>query len=391
MTARIALLGASGAVGRATLDELGGHHASPKRPQQASERYEFRLGGRDPESLKTALGPRLPPGAEIRRVDLRDSDALARFCAGSAVVVNCAGPAHLVGDRVARAALAAGAHYVDPGGESLHRELTAADPGPMLSQDRTALVSAGMTPGLSALLPRMLADGFDRVTRLCVHAGGLDRFTPAAAGDYVASLSNGYGRSLAAWRHGRVRSGVLPRRERQHLPYFTGPVTAHPYLSAEMERLAKRLGLIDLDWYNVFAGDQVLAALGRAGRHPGDAAGAVTELIAAADRDLLVHHPYQLFVVRLDGTAGGRPAGRTLVLRAADSYRLTGCVTALATVAVLDRGVPAGVHFAGEVLDTRRAEQWLRGSDAVSHLHVADTPGQSADAVAEAAEEEGAL
>ncbi|MDF2708687.1 MAG: hypothetical protein K0R62_4339 [Nonomuraea muscovyensis] len=62
-------------------------------------------------------------GVEAVRVDVEDAGALAAFCAGCRIVVNCAGPSSRILDTVARAALAAGAAYVDVAGDHIDRTL----------------------------------------------------------------------------------------------------------------------------------------------------------------------------------------------------------------------------------------------------------------------------
>jgi short subunit dehydrogenase-like uncharacterized protein len=74
----------------------------------------FAIAGRDPRAL-ARLGE-LFPSAE-RRVAVLEPTALGRAVAGARVVVNCAGPIANVGAPVLAAALAAGAHYVDLGGD----------------------------------------------------------------------------------------------------------------------------------------------------------------------------------------------------------------------------------------------------------------------------------
>lgn len=347
----IGVLGASGAVGRATVAELVGWGSRA-----------LRLGVRRP------VTEAVPPDADVRMVSVDQSESLARFCSGCAVVVNCAGPADDIGDLVASAALAAGAHYVDPAGEALHQSLLDAGTG-----DRRVLLSAGMLPGLSALLPRMLARDFDRVTSLVAHVGGMDRFTRAAAADYLASLRNGFGRSMAELRDGRVVASPPTRPVAETLPYFPGPVTAYPYLSTETERVAERLGLAAVRWHNVFGGEQVPAVLASA---VGGPPAAVADLVAAADRDLVGRDPYQLFVMTLDGLVEGGVRCRTLVLRAPDSYRLTAFVTALATEAALHGTVPAGVHLAGEALDLDHAERRIADTASIGYLRIQPGPAQ---------------
>jgi hypothetical protein len=347
----IGLLGAKGAVGQAAVEEL-----------RALKVGELRLGARHPADT--------PNSANMTFVDLDDDSSLARFCADCRVVVNCAGPSHRILDRVAVAALSAGADYVDAAGDDPVHDLLAGWTSP--AGERTAIVSAGMMPGLSALIPRWIAGhDFDHLDRLTAYVGGLDRFTFAAAGDYLASLSNGYGTSLAAWQHGqRVTCALEPLRD-VHVPFFTGPVTAHPYLSVETERLARALSINEVSWYNVFVEGQALAAVNRlqASLHSGaDLASAARELVAASELDVAGRTPYQLLLFQLDGQAQGSTRTRSVMLRASDSYRLTGCITAHATAALLAGEISAGVHYAADVLNPQTVVEHLQGRSGVALL-----------------------
>src|SRR5439155_14111296 len=136
------------------------------------------------------------------------------------------------------------------------------------------------------------------------------------------------------------------------LPFFPGRVSAYPYLSLELERLARDLGLAEASWYSVFDGQFVLQALARSGsgvsEDPLEAAAAI---VRASELDVFGREPYQLFVVQLDGHAAGEPVSRTLVLRATEPIALTGTVTALAARAVLEGEVAPGARFAADALD----------------------------------------
>jgi hypothetical protein len=323
-------------------------------------------------------------------VDVFDPAALRRFCAGCRLVVNASAASYLVADRVARAALAAGADYLDAGGD--HPLYDRLAPLGLARSGRRALVTAGMAPGLTGLLPRWLAgQGFARVHRLVGHVGVRDRLTPAGAVDYLLSLAGRDRESQAVWRDGRRvprGAGVLAD---VGLPFFPGRVTAHPYLGYEAERLAAGLGLAELRWYTVFdGGGAMLATLGRlqaAMSGEGDLAAAARELAAAAELDMFGREPYQLMVFELAGTGpGGGPVTRTLVVRSADTSILTGTVCALAGRQVLAGQVPAGSHFAAEALAPAALVAALRGSGAVRGFDLFD--GAAAEV---AAAEEGAL
>src|SRR5205814_5469640 len=106
-------------------------------------------------------------------VDIADSARLRDFVAGCQLVLNCAGPGKLV----RAAAIAAGADYVD---------VMSGNPGrTTLPEGRVAVLSAGLSPGLSGLLPGLLADGLDAVEDFEAAYCGLGVFTESAAMDYL--------------------------------------------------------------------------------------------------------------------------------------------------------------------------------------------------------------
>ena len=339
-TPLVSIVGASGAVGREVSRLL------------ALERgLRLRLGGRRIAPLHDLVTELSRGDLEITTIDVDAPGALAEFCHGSRVVVNCAGPSLRILDLVARAAFDAGADYVDPGGDHpLYERLSSAPP----PDGRTALLTAGMMPGLSALLPRWLAQrGFDRIRQLTVYVGGRGRLTPGTAGDYLLSLEAGAGEPQAAWRGGVRISHALETLSDVELPFFPEPVIAQPFLSGETDRVARALGLRDVSWYNVFDGRHMLAALRRirqAGGPPPDLSTAVADLSHAAELDLFGKETYQTFVISIDGDAGDRAVRRTMVVRGTDAHALTGTVSALAAVAIVNGDVTPGVFYAGEVL-----------------------------------------
>jgi hypothetical protein len=342
---RIGIVGASGAVG-----------AECARLLAKSGEVRLRLGARRPERIARGLTE------DVQALEVQDTPALERFCAGCRVVINAAGPSYELLDRVARAALAVGAESVDPGGDE---PLLAclADAG-VAEQGRRAIVTAGMMPGLSGLIPRWLAQtGFDEPRRLVAYVGGRDPLTPASARDYLASLGATRKGSLAAWRDGRCEARALTALTQVELPFFPGRVSAFPFLGPETERLAQALGLREVDWYNVLAGKHIGAALARsqgAMSGQGDLGAAATALAAAAELDLCDGPAYQLMVVRLAGLRAGRERQVTLVLRARDAYTLTANVATLAALAVLRAEIPVGVHLASEALSPRLVERARR-------------------------------
>ncbi|MGH8082608.1 MAG: saccharopine dehydrogenase NADP-binding domain-containing protein [Lysobacter sp.] len=337
----------------------------------------LRIGGRDARAARDCavqLSAEADSDAESTHsiaveamsVDLYDPESLRDFVAGSRVVLNCAGPSHRIGDRVARAALEAGADYVDAAGDdALHALL---DPREYLSAGRRALLSAGMQPGVSALLPRWLAARVARPLRLTSYLGLNDRFTAVAADDYLHGAADGSSEPLAAWRdHGR-RGGVSRRQRDATLPFFTGPVALLPYLNREGERVARALNLRDGDWYSAVEGRQVLAAFDRA--HALQRDEAIALLQQASGLDLAGRKPQATLLCQLDGAN----ASVSALLRAPGNAALSGGFAAVAVQAALSGDIAPGLHYAAMAMEPASSLQALRDCDAMSLLNAFDGP-----------------
>ncbi|MGW3603436.1 NAD(P)H-binding protein [Micromonospora sp. NPDC005161] len=366
MPGTVALVGATGGVGRHALAHLLAWGADT-----------VRAGARDPARL-VADDPRV----HVRAVDVTDSASLDAFCAGCHTVVNCAGPAASIGDTVARAAARSGAGYVDAAGDDpLHAAVSALP----AAADRVAVLSAGLMPGLSGLLPAYLAAQLPAARRMTGYVGGRDGFTPGAALDFLAAGNADYGEPLAAWRNGGRHSRALAARADVPVPFFDEPVLLQPYLSTETERVARRLGLTDVDWWSAFAGSRLPAALAAGARRARDGAtaaqlaDAAAELCRAAELDTFGRPRYQLLVIEVTGPAGSR----VLACRGIGANALTGATVALGALAVAAGAVPPGVHHLAEAVDPGWAVDLLRTSPAVTSLTVDDVPLGSHDLIEE--------
>ncbi len=331
---------------------------------------------------------------ETVTVDLMDDDALARFCRGADVVVHCAAPAFAFGDRIAAAALEAGADYVDVCGEEpvragLVARGLAAD---AVRDGRRAVVSTGVVPGLSGLLPRLAAEGLRGPLRLRGWVGGVEACSPGVALDVPLSLAAGgpgstaYGTPLAAWTGGRRVERALRAEEDATAPFFAGRVALQPYLSAETERIARGRGFADARWWNVHPGPAVRDALNRlpallAGED--GAAAAADALIRAGDLDLLGNRPFHVLAVSVDGTDDeGAPVERAIVLHSDDSYVLAGRLAAITVREIRAGAVPPGVGFAHDVLDPQRVLDLVVASGASTVTRI-DDAGDAGEMVEE--------
>lgn len=363
MTVLIGVLGGYGAVGSAAVRLL-----SRSLPGTG---YRVRVGGRRAEEAAKLVGQELGDHGEAVGVDVFDDESLRAFCRGCDLVVNASAASYLVVDRVAQAALAVGADYVDAGGDlPLYDKLVPMD---LAAMGRRALVTAGMMPGLTGLLPRWLAKLSPVPPRkLVAYVGVMDRLTPAGATDYLLSLRDRDEESQAIWLDGRRVTRAATAIAETELPFFPGRVTAYPYLGYEGQRLAVELGLSEVRWHAVFdGGATMMATLSRlqgAMSGESDLQVAAQELAAAAELDMFGKEPYQLMVFEMSTP----DTTRTLVVRSDDTSTLTGTVLALATIQVLQERVPAGVHFAAEGLDAPELVEALKQTGALRAFELFD-------------------
>jgi hypothetical protein len=165
------------------------------------------LGGRDLASAQ-ALATELGGGAQAAACDVFDATSLAAFCERADVVVNCAGPYTRVLDRVARAAHAAGAHYVDPGGAAAtYRRLERLAPE-IAATSRSFVLGAGLIEGGTGLIAwyasAVAQATFDEVSSLDLYFGDLEEWSRAASEDI---LSDAFDDEALGWYRGGCGSG----------------------------------------------------------------------------------------------------------------------------------------------------------------------------------------
>ena len=178
----LAILGVTGYTGRLVLDEA----------RRAG--LPVRLVGRRRDALEALART----GEEVRVADARDAESLSAAFAGAGVVASLAGPFLELGLTPVRAAVDAGAHYLDTSGE----------------QEWVGLVHAEVRAG-TAVLP---AFGFDYVpgdlaARLAAEKveGSLDELVVAYSVKSVGTskgtrrtIGHVMGQKLVAWQEGRL-------------------------------------------------------------------------------------------------------------------------------------------------------------------------------------------
>lgn len=356
---KVSILGATGQVGSFVARTLQNQNVN-----------NLRLGARNPDTVEK-LAQTLK--AEPVQTDLHDDAALRAFCQDSFIVINCAGPSYAVLDRVALAADQAGAHYVDVSGDGPAYHLLLDKQA--FGAGNSAILSAGMLPGLANLAPSLIAHSFGG--QLTVYSGGAECLSYTAAADLVLSLNEGqsavsssgywYGEAYASWELGRRVSRNLLPLEEVELDFFPGRVSALPFLSADSERLAMRQKLSRLRWYNVFSGKHLKNALTRIRGALDNGTSTLDEAIDAVSKaselDLFGLRPYYVMVFVLEQHSSPT---RRVVIQSESSAHLTGATAASATLALLRGGIPPGLYFADDVLDPVEVVQDVEAFDSTT-------------------------
>jgi hypothetical protein len=328
----------------------------------------------------------LAPSARVagrRDAPLEDPAALARAFAGASVVVNAAGPLRICGEPVLVAALAAGAHYVDVGGEQgvLHamyerHESTARRAG------LVALPGAGLDCVIGDLACEWAAahvcgavDGDARAVR---EAPGPrlaeDRPLDELAVSYVyddLALSAGSQRALfgsvgtkpLAWRRDRweparvgerrrVNAGASFGGEREAIAYAAGDVITVPrHISAQLVATYASTSR---------RGSRITSLLARALPLVPRAASELLAPFATPEADCARTR----FAIVAQARRGFAQA--QVVVRGGDPYRTTAVIAMWCARAIAARGAgPIGMRAPGELF---RAEPALRELAALADL-----------------------
>lgn len=340
------------------------------------------LGGRDTDKLRGQYGE-LAKSAHLIKVDIFDDEALLAFCGECDVVINCAGPAKRIQDRVALAALRQKAHYVDAAGdERLYRQLM--EHLPELEAKRLSfIVSAGIYPGLSEVLPAYVSQTyFNEVEQLELFFAGAGDFSVSAAYDIVCSIEEGTGMGMAYCLNGEASKISGPFRQTYTFPLPAGKRDAYPVLNLEFLEMARRNRLRSAWFYNTYPDRAMLAKFMtikalqqyKTEEQKMTSARMLSEHYAASGSSGRSYAQYQLLA---KGTKDGRKLElSSQLLYSGDWNRLSGIVAASTAQLVLeDGGAEPGCFFASQGVNPGRMIEALRLQNAVFTCSIFEPEG----------------
>ncbi len=348
----IAVLGGYGDVGKGTCQYLLSLGLGP-----------IRIGGRHAETSRVIADPQV----SYQNADYTDEASLLAFIQDCRLLINCAGPSYLIGDRLARVAKEHKLPYVDVAGDdALYQTLAKSD-----YQDGgdIALLSAGLQPGLTGLLPLWLAQQTSfEVRHLTCYFVLFDRFTAVAADDYMQGVEEALSSPLAAWRNGHITHSVLQRQQGLSLPFVPTEVTVLPQISTENVRLAKQLSLSSAQWYNCVIGEHILNAFNTVQSQTRRQA--IASLCHASALDMAGRTP-SIWLL-LEGQDQYKQHSYTTIVKGTGNADLTGAIAALSAAAVLQGDIPPGLHYCPQALPAAHLFPALQNLGAVHTLNCFD-------------------
>ena len=341
----VAVFGATGYTGRLIARALSDHGVP------------LLLAGRDASKL-AALAAQVG-GSDTLVASVADQASLDALARRARVLINCVGPFVDLGEPVVRAAIAAGAHYVDTTGEQPFLHAMAVHDQWAKSQGVAVIPALAFEIALSDCGASLAAAELDEVDAVVVTY--VTRFH-ASQGTKRTALrvlqSDGF-----AYTNGRWVSEAPGRRHVfVDLPRPVGTVAAVSFPSAEVMTIPRHVAAREVRTYLsvptvaarlLSATAPLVAGLVRSplNRLGTWALGDGTEGPDAETRRRDVFH----IAVDARGRRRGKPAGQRLIIRGRDPYGLTAAICRQGAQLLLDGGGrAAGVLAPAMAFDARR-------------------------------------
>lgn len=331
-------------------------------------KHPLKIGGRNPEKGKYDYVKRFPD-AQWEKVDLQQDESIQRFVKNCTLVINCAGPSHKISEKVAKICISEGCHLVDAGFERKLEKIQ------LDTHQQVVLYAAGATPGLSGIVPRWFAQKFDQVQSILTYIGALDKFTPTGAEDYLEGVLDDTNSPMACWKNGALCKGALKRKFQVHLPFFQREVSTFPIFDSETQFLAQKLHVEHGEWYCAIDGSHIEKALDTASaQYKTNPKETIDKLCLATALDTIGVNPYFNMLVELNGIKNKQPVTQTAVFESKGTVELTGIVTAICAIAILNGKIKPGIRPAAQVDQVDYLMKLFIEHDAIKPIRIFENP-----------------
>ena len=227
----IGILGASGHVGCGAMDVLLGKRkvlAGCRRPEQVCH-----------------------TGIRTRKVDLRDPLQLEQYVEDCELVINCAGPAAEVLDKVGKACVKKGVSYIDVAGNQAMADALQE----IYTAEGSAILSAGVYPGLCEIfLLWVLGRQEEKPSQVEEIFCGNAVLSTTALKDICEAIKDGEGEAFCYMKNGKRQTFDAPARDGMRIPGKNEEVYLLPMLYQEFAQICQKRALDKAIFYQGMEG-----------------------------------------------------------------------------------------------------------------------------------------
>lgn len=295
-------------------------------------------------------------GTTFVQVDVFNEEELANFCKKCFMVINCAGPANLIRELVAMAALKNECHYVDPGGYTPLFKLLSEKKEEIDTKKLTFLLAIGILPGLSEIFPIYIANKeFDVVNTFEYTSIGRDKWTFPSAYDIAWGVGNiGKGEDPVYYENGkRIAAKLLSSGKKIDLPKPIGTYTVFPLIRMDLQKYIEKSNISEAHVYVSNWGGWVTLAtiiIRLVGLYRSHAMLKVAArlIMKASKLDMRGKESGFMLHLKMGGKVHGQMQDVTRTLFFKDTYRATGLCTAIGARLVLE-GMNSGVFLSSQI------------------------------------------
>ncbi len=334
---RIGVFGATGRVGRGALKALS--------------REEFQVTAFCRNSEKATRQPELTSeNFRISQMDLSDPDALDEACEECDLLINCAGPASEILDRIAVKCMEKGKTYVDVAGGKMLREKI--ERNGKASENCCCVLGAGIYPGLTEVFAAAVARKRPSLKELKLYFYGNSPLSETAAYDIVAGMEDSSGGMSYVKNGEAVKMTGTEKGSGEKQPPFDHLVTM-PVLGEEFREMARKEGIPEAYFYHSFSDNKALMDFVMIkAMQKYKTKEQKSESAKIIQRTFYRPEEPQEVVLLAEYAFEGAERGQIRLWSDEDWSMITGYVAGLAATQLLrSKNPPKGVYYLAEVMD----------------------------------------
>lgn len=214
---RVLILGGAGRIGRSIAADLVTHTQA-----------QITITGRDP--LGTQVAQHLGPRVQFQVLDLVDEAGLTKAIAATDLVIHCAGPFHYRDTRVLQTCIQERVNYLDVSDHRSFVSKALAHRAVAEAAGITAVINAGVFPGISNSMVRQAVEQLDQPER--IHLSYIVSSSGGAGVTVMRTTFLGLQRPFEVWLDGQWQ-------------------TVHPYSQPETVEFPTPYGRTPVYWFDM--------------------------------------------------------------------------------------------------------------------------------------------